>query len=76
MLRTPLENISANLRLVVTEKLGYLVLCREDYPMTYLLFNERYYLDIFMDYMQSLGDNCYSVEDTVDCVQDMIDSLR
>lgn len=75
MLKAPLENLSGNLRLAVMDDIGYLVLCRKNQPITYLLFDEPYYLEIFYDYMQSLEDYCYSIEDTVECIQNIINTM-
>ena len=76
MLRFPLEQLSGNLRLAISGKIGYFVLCVEGKPLIYMLFNEPYLVEIFRDYMESLAEfYCYSIEDTVETIQEMIDSL-
>ena len=76
MLRFPLEQLSGNLRLAISGKIGYLVLRVEGEPLIYMLFNEPYLVEIFRDYMESLAEfYCYSIEDTVETIQEMIDSL-
>ncbi len=75
MLRTPLEHLSCNLRLVVSGDIVYLTLCNDNSPFINIFFNESVFLDIFRDYMESLEEFCYSTEDTLDCVQEIIDSL-
>ena len=76
MLRSPLEQLSSNLRLAITGKIGYLVMHTEDCPLIYMLFNETFMVEIFRDYMESLEEFCcYSVEETLEAIQEMIDSL-
>ena len=75
MLHAPLEHLPGNLRLVVSGKIGYLVLCKENAPLIYMFFKEPTLIELFRAYMESLTDYCYSTEVTNDYIQEMIDSL-
>ena len=76
MLHAPLENLSGNIRLVISGDVGYLLLCKENSPLLYMFLNEPALLELFRDYMESLEDYCFSINDTVECIQEMIGSLH
>ena len=76
MLRYPLEMLPGSMRFYMTEKSGCLMLKSKDCPAFCLFLDEPSLIRTFSDYMDSLQENCYPVEEAVPIIQEMLQFLQ
>lgn len=76
LLKRPLNQLTANLHLVVNHSMGYLLFRDIRGQILCLTFNEPSLINTFLDYVENLKDgHLYSGEETAQMVQKLIDTL-
>lgn len=76
LLKRPLNQLTANLHLVVNHSMGYLLFRDIRGQILCLTFNEPSLINTFLDYVENLKDgHLYSGEETAQMVRKLIDTL-